>query len=183
MKGEHPVHNAQRLIGLPVIDEKTGHRTGKVLDLWFDEHWSLRGFLLKAGRWWFKRYYDVAPWESVTACGPDAVLISGAGAVRRFNAADIGRTFHTGRIRLKDLPVVTDEGRQLGRVSDVYFQEKPGTPITGFELTDGFVSDLLEGRKRLKVPADPGLVKLGEDAILVPARCEQDLEAFVTESG
>jgi len=183
MKGEPPVYNAQRLIGLPVIDEKTGRRAGKVLDLWFDEHWSLRGLLLKAGRWWFKRYCDVAPWESVTALGPDAVLLSDAGAVRRYDAAEIGRTFHTGRIRLKDLPVVTDEGRQLGRVSDVYFQENQGTPITGLELTDGFVSDLLEGRKRLKFPADPGLVKLGEDAILVPARCEQDLEAFVRESG
>ncbi|CAG5092159.1 Putative uncharacterized protein [Thermobacillus xylanilyticus] len=175
--------SAQRLIGLPVIDEKTGHRTGKVLDLWFDEHWSLRGFLLKARRWWFKRYYDAALWESVTACGSDAILISDKSAVKRLEAAEIGRTFHTGQIRLKDLPVITDEGRQLGRVSDVYFQGFQGTPITGFELTDGFVSDLIEGRKRLKIPADPELLKLGENAILVPARCEHDLEAFVTESG
>jgi uncharacterized protein YrrD len=177
------VYNAQRLIGLPVIDERTGRRAGNVLDLWFDEHWSLRGFLLKAGRWWFKRYYDAALWESVTALGSDAILISDKGAVKRFEAADIGRTFHTGRIRLKDLPVITDEGRQLGRVSDVYFQGFQGTPITGFELTDGFVSDLIEGRKRLRIDADPGLMKLGENAILVPARCEQDLEAYVTESG
>jgi len=177
------VHNAQRLIGLPVIVESTGHRAGKVLDLWFDEHWSFRGFLLKARRWWFKRYYDAALWEDVTACGSDAILIPDKDAVKRFEASDIGRTFHTGRIRLKDLPVITDEGRQLGRVSDVYFQGFQGTPITGFELTDGFVSDLIEGRKRLKTPADPGLMTLGENAILVPARCEQDLEAYVTESG
>jgi len=177
------VYSAQRLIGLPVIIESTGHRAGKVLDLWFDEHWLLRGLLLKARRWWFKRYYDAALWESVTACGNDAIFIIDKGAVKRFEAADIGRTFHSGGIRLKDLPVITDEGRQLGRVSDVYFRGFQGTPITGFELTDGFVSDLIEGRKRLKTPADPGLMKLGDNAILVPARCEQDLEANVTESG
>lgn len=177
------MHKAQRLIGLPVIDGSTGNRAGKVLDLWFDEHWSFRGFLLKTGRWWLKRYCDAVFRDDVTACGSDAVVIAGKDAVKRLDAAEIGRTLHTGKFRLKDLPVITEEGRQLGRVSDVYFQGFQGTPIVGFELTDGFVSDLIEGRKWLQTTADPGEVRLGEDAILVPARCEHDLKAFVTESG
>ena len=177
------MYKLQRMIGLPVIDESTAGGVGKVLDFWFDEHWALCGLLLKARRWWFKSYYEAVDWESVTACGPDAIVIPSKDAVRRLTAAEIGRTFHTGPFRLRDMPLLTVDGRQLGRVSDVYFQENKGTPIVGFELTDGFVSDLIEGRKWLKTPTDPDDVKFGEDAILVPARCEEDLEKIVTESG
>lgn len=177
------MYKLQRMIGLPVIDGSTGSSAGKVIDIWFDEHWTLSGLLLKARRWWFKRYFDAVDWDRVIACGPDAIVISSKDAIRRLEGTEIGRTFHAGAIRLRDLPLLTEDGRQLGRVSDVYFQEIKGTPIVGFELTDGFVSDLIEGRKWLKTPADSDEVKLGEDAILVPARCEEDLEKIVTESG
>ncbi|HUC91354.1 MAG TPA: PRC-barrel domain-containing protein [Paenibacillus sp.] len=177
------MYKLQNLIGLPVIDARTGRSAGNVLDVWFDDRWSLAGIVLKARRWWLTTFYEAVRWEHVQACGRDVVLISGKKAVCRLKSAEIGRAFHTGTIRMKDLPVVTEEGRQLGRVSDVYFQEKSGTPILGFELTDGFVSDLLEGRKWLKAPGDPVQVTLGDDAIVVPARCEEELEKIVTETG
>lgn len=173
----------QHVLGLPVIDSNTGRSAGSVLDIWLDEHWTLKGVLLKARRWWFKHYYIGVRWEHVTACGDDALLIGSKDEVVTLTAADVLRTYQTGLIRLREMPVITENGRQLGRITDVYFQEKKGTPIVGFELTDGFVSDLMEGRKWLKAPADLDECKLGEDAIVVPARCEQDLEKIVTESG
>nr|WP_243864300.1 PRC-barrel domain-containing protein [Paenibacillus castaneae] len=86
------------------------------------------------------------------------------------------RSFYTGLVKLKDLPVVTVQGLQLGRVSDVYFYPNQGTQIIGYELTDGFVSDVMEGRKWLRAPSDPDAVLLGEDAIIVPAVSEAELE-------
>jgi len=177
------VYKLQRVIGLPVIDGSTGNQAGKVLDVWFDEHWMLTGLILKAKRWWFNTHYMAVKGEHVEAWGEDAVMIPSKNVIRRLPHAEIGRSFQSGVVRMRDLPVVTVGGRQLGRVSDVYFQEIKGTPIVGFELSDGFVSDLMEGRKWLRTPADSSEWKLGDDAIVVPARCEEDLEKIVTESG
>nr|WP_253944867.1 hypothetical protein [Paenibacillus sp. NEAU-GSW1] len=61
-------------------------------------------------------------------------------------------------------------------MSDVYFYPFQGTQIIGYELTDGFISDLMEGRKWLRAPDDSDAVLLGEDAIIVPAVSETELE-------
>jgi uncharacterized protein YrrD len=151
-----------------------------VTDICFDQHWRLTGLILSARRWWFATVYRIVTWDEVLVCGSDAVLISGKAAVTAAGDDDIQRTFQNGPFRLKDLPVVTREGRQLGRVSDVYFNPDMGTPIVGYELTDGFVSDLMEGRKWLKTPVDPEEVTLGENVILVPTHSEDALEVIVT---
>ncbi|CAM4368508.1 PRC-barrel domain-containing protein [Paenibacillus tarimensis] len=174
----------QNVLRLPVIEVGTGDQIGKVMDLWFDEHWVASGLIIQSSRWWLTTYYTAVLWDNVQACGSDAVMIKDRNDVQRLRATEIGRTFQTGVIKLRDMAVVTEKGNQLGHVSDVYFRKEMGTPIVGFELSDGFVSDLMEGRKWLKIPADPDEVTLGEDVIIVPARCEKDLEAIVaSETG
>lgn len=39
---------------------------------------------------------------------------------------------------------MSNEGKKLGLLEDVYFMEEVGT-IVGYELTDGFFSDITEG--------------------------------------
>ncbi|RXZ84488.1 photosystem reaction center subunit H [Paenibacillaceae bacterium] len=173
----------QQLIGLPVIDANSGKHIGKLKDIWFDEHWLLTGLILDEGGW-PRTGFNAVLWEDVIACGEDAVLISDKQAVRHFKKEQLSRCFQTGTTRLKDIPVVTAGGTQLGRISDVYFDSFKGTPIVGYELTDGFISDLMEGRKWLRISDYPDEVILGEDAIIVPVSAEQDLEHTATsESG
>ncbi|GGG83869.1 PRC-barrel domain-containing protein [Paenibacillus radicis (ex Gao et al. 2016)] len=165
----------QQLIGLPVIVIHSGKHAGVVRDAWFDEHWKLLGLVLSNAKWFGSAVLAVK-WSDVLTCGEDAVLISGEEAVKPVKSAEILRSFETGVVKLKDLPVVTVQGLQLGRVSDVYFYPFQGTQIVGYELTDGFISDLMEGRKWLRAPEDPEAVLLGEDAIIVPAVSEAELE-------
>ncbi|MBD2844559.1 PRC-barrel domain-containing protein [Paenibacillus sp. IB182496] len=165
----------QSLIGLPMIDQASGRRAGTIQDIWFDEHWQLAGMITRASRWG-RRGMTVLRWRHVAACGEDAVLLHEQALEERLPEGEIVRCFHTGLVRLRNLPVMTLGGLQLGRVSDVYFHQDEGTPIVGYELTDGFISDLREGRRWLRIAAYPDQVTLGEDAILVPARAEQDLE-------
>lgn len=165
----------QRLIGLPVIVIHSGKLVGTVKDAWFDEHWRLKGLILEFAKW-FASSARAVSWNDVLTCGEDAVIISKEDAVVAMKPKEVRRAFHTGIVKLKDLPVVTVHGVQLGRVSDVYFYPFQGTQIVGYELTDGFVSDLMEGRKWLKAPSDPDEVLLGEDAIIVPAVSEAELE-------
>ncbi|MEK3882736.1 PRC-barrel domain-containing protein [Paenibacillus sp. PL2-23] len=165
----------QQLIGLPIIVIHSGKRVGTVKDAWFDEHWKLQGLIVEFAKWFAART-RVVSWNEVLSCGEDAVLISGEDAVVAMNRRKVRRAFYTGIVRLKEMPVVTVTGEQLGLLSDVYFYPLQGTQIVGYELTDGFVSDLMEGRKWLKAPSDPDLVLLGEDAIIVPAVSEAELE-------
>ena len=69
--------------------------------------------------------------------------------------------------------MLTEEGLMLGRVSDVYFDQELGNTIIGIEITDGFVSDLIEGRKWLPCTSD---MSIGESAVMVPSLSEQRLE-------
>jgi uncharacterized protein YrrD len=48
-------------------------------------------------------------------------------------------------------------------LEDVYFQEEVGT-IIGYELSDGFFSDLVEGRRMIK---KPNKLFIGKDALVV----------------
>ncbi|MNP56362.1 hypothetical protein D3C76_1510830 [compost metagenome] len=52
----------------------------------------------------------------------------------------------------------------MGRLEDVYFSEKMEDSIVGLELSDGLLTDLQEGRRRIPVPAG---AKRGEDVITV----------------
>jgi uncharacterized protein YrrD len=165
----------QHIIGLPVIEADAGKHVGHVKDAWFDEHWQLEGIILDAGRRFLSSMKTVF-WQDVLVCGEDAVLIMNEDSVRKSKVPDVQRCFHTGKVRLKDLPVVTIDGEQLGRISDVYFDVLLGRQILGYELTDGFIADLMEGRKWLPAPPEPDAIMLGEDAIIVPAGSETRLE-------
>ncbi len=62
-------------------------------------------------------------------------------------------------------------------VEDVYFQEELGT-IIGYELTDGFLSDVTQGRKMLP-KVEP--LTVGTDAIVVPSEMEVNLQDSLDE--
>ncbi|MBB6673896.1 PRC-barrel domain-containing protein [Cohnella nanjingensis] len=164
----------QQMIGLPVLLE-SGKQVGRVLDVGFDEFWQRTCIVLDT-KVWFRKSVRIVKWESVTTEGEDALVIAGPEAIATVHRKDLQRTFHTGLIQLKELPVFTIDGQELGRVSDVYFRKTEGTQIAGYELTDGFLADVFEGRRRLYLPNGPEGVTLGEDAILVPASYDRILE-------
>lgn len=173
----------QKLLGLPVLTMK-GAKAGTVKDFWFDEFWSVSGIVL-GKRSWGRKSYKAIRWQDIAVCGEDALIIRDKKAVVTIDKSRFLRGFLGGAVRLKDLPVYTVDGQELGRVSDVYFQETEGTPVIGYELTDGFLTDVLEGRRRLLMPDGPGKVTMGKDAILVPASYERVLAKdhfCVTES-
>jgi uncharacterized protein YrrD len=59
--------------------------------------------------------------------------------------------------------VMSSEGEKLGLVEDVYFMEELGT-IVGYECTDGFFSDIKEGKRVVKTIHPPAI---GKDTIIV----------------
>lgn len=165
----------QRILGLPVLLQN-GKSAGKVKDIWCDDRWRLAGIILDSNAWLrFRKASKVVNWEDIVHCGEDTLLIRNSTVITTRINKDLLRTFYTGAVRIKDMPVYTDKGQHLGEVADVYFKQSVGTQIIGFELTDGFLADVFEGRRQLFLPESPENVTFGEDAIVVPASYEKVL--------
>lgn len=153
---------ARDVIGLPVINTENGKKLGEVRDLLLGE-WHVKGLLLDP-KYWFGQARAIAC-EGIQSIGHDAVMVADPEAVYTFgDFREQGRLFLSGKKKLQGLPVVTPNGQQLGYIEDVYFDDKVGKQITGLELTDGFISDITEGRHIVLVNND---AQMGEDAVIV----------------
>lgn len=165
------MRSAHELIGLPVLTVESGKQVGEVKDLLIDPTWNISGIVLEAKSWFSSLRY--VSWEGIVAAGEDAITIPNESVICEFGQKNECHAFLDGSDKIKGLPVVTVGGHELGMVEDVYLDQNWGKQIVGFELSEGFISDLKEGRKWL--PMSDSTTK-GEDAIIVPGHCAQEVE-------
>lgn len=164
---------AQHMIGLPVLDVETGKVIASCRDVLLRSDWSAVGILLDAKRWFSAPRW--VPWDSLLHIGEDAITIPNQDVVEKWDE-ETEKEILTSE-KLKGLPVLTINGHQLGSIEDVYFSNISDKHIIGFELSDGFLTDIQEGRSWLPLANHP---KLGEDAVIVPSASEQHVEKIVT---
>jgi uncharacterized protein YrrD len=169
--GSYSLRKARDVIGLPVISVETGKQVGHAKDLLITESWNIQGIALEIKHWFSSMRYIA--WEDVIACGTDAVTIPNENVVQSLEDANPHMALNTGKHKLKGLPVITVNGQQLGLVEDVYLEPNVGKQIVGYELSEGFISDLKDGRRWLPMPQT---ATKGEDAIVVPVHCIEELE-------
>lgn len=162
---------ARDVIGLPVISVQSGKQIGTAKDILLGEDWKIKAVLLETKHWFTSP--SCILWQDLVAIGDDAITIEQEEAVTRLDALQGCTSLVNGDRKLKGLPVLTANGQQLGIVDDVYFDQNLGIKVIGYELTEGFISDLKEGRKWLPLPES---VTVGEDAIIVPVHCQDALE-------
>ena len=165
------MRKAHDLIGLPVLTVDSGKQIGQVKDLLVGPDWNIRGIMLEVKNWFSSLRY--IPWEGIVAAGEDAITIPNESVIREFEHLEECHAFLEGSRKIKGLPVITVGGHKLGVVEDVYLNQNWGKQIVGYELSEGFISDLKEGRRWLPMPET---ATMGEDAIIVPGHCAQEVE-------
>ncbi|WP_379135031.1 PRC-barrel domain-containing protein [Paenibacillus sp. sgz500958] len=165
----------QDMIGLAVFGVEEGQEIGKIVDCSIDSNLTIMGIELES-KTFFSSHVKFVAWEDIVAYGEDAVMIASKESIQKADADHIPHTFLLGKHKLKDLQVVTATGTIIGRISDVYFDQKMGNTIVALEISDGLVTDLIEGRKWL--PCSEGM-SIGEDAVLVPAMSEERLQKAI----
>ncbi|MDF2925041.1 MAG: hypothetical protein K0R57_3955 [Paenibacillaceae bacterium] len=158
------MRSARDLIGLPVLDIVTGKRVGTVKDFLISQAWHMHGIVLDYKSWFGAARY--VGWGCICSAGSDALIINSKVSIKKFK--EIPGTYYlcSGKSKLTGLPLISAEGIQMGHLEDVYFSPKMEDSIVGLELSDGLLTDLQEGRRRIPVPAG---ARRGEDAITVPA--------------
>lgn len=155
----HTLRTFSLLQGLPIYELASGEKLGEVCDLMITDTGAVNGLLIKSGA--FLKKTQLIQTKHVASFGQDGVMIKNRELLEPVDET-IDYTFHHHR-RLHGKEMLTAEGQRLGFLEDVYFMEEVGT-IVGYELTDGFFSDVMEGKRVVK-PVDPP--SIGKDTIIV----------------
>lgn len=161
-------------IGLPVVTFDTGERIEKVTDVVFDHVGNhVVGFLVDEDSWFSSA--RIVPFDSVQTVGPDALLVPSKTAVVDVSQVpDIARVLQRDNV-LKGTKIMTTDGRDLGSMRDLYYDEGTGR-VEGFEVSGGLFADAYEGRSF--VPA-PQTINIGEDVAFVPPETADLMEEQV----
>lgn len=168
---------ASDVIGLPVLDLQAGQERGVVRDVLFDEDLAFQGLLVEV-KAMFRRGRFI-PADLIHSIGDDYVTISDEETLLPLDGAEHFNGVKAGPVRMIGKPIITANGHRLGQVEDVYFQTEFGT-IIGYEVSDGLLSDLMEGRKAIK-HMDRTMV--GEDAVILPVPVVTDEEEIHLNNG
>ncbi|ADV67408.1 PRC-barrel domain-containing protein [Deinococcus maricopensis] len=151
------------IIGRPIVALDSGARIDTVRDLVFDHDANqLLALLVDEGGWF--RAARVIPFASVRSIGEDAVVIPSTNDVVPATALERVADLLADKRSLSGLTFMTTDGRDLGKLADLYFDEATGR-VVGYDMTGGIFSDLASGRTF--VPA-PEQVKIGQDVAIVP---------------
>jgi uncharacterized protein YrrD len=145
--------------GLPVYELKSGSKLGEVSDVSISRDGKIKGLLLKKSAL-FKRnkFVDL---HNIASFGWDGIMVQADLVLEPIHSPPDFTLEHQNSLSGK--MVMSTEGERLGLVEDVYFLEEMGT-IVGYECTDGFFSDIKEGKRVVKTVEPPAI---GKDTIIV----------------
>jgi uncharacterized protein YrrD len=165
------LQRATPLIGRDVITLDSGQKVETVSDVLYDaESKKVLGLVIdKAG--WFKDA-KVLLFSDIESIGKDAIMISSSKLVKKaadvpINVATIARNDK----RLTQTKIMTEDGKELGTVSDIYFDDQTGQ-VSELEVSQG-LKDAGSGKKRIPVTA---IVNTGQDVTIVRPMVEETLE-------
>ena len=151
------------IIGKPIITYDTGKQIEKVTDVIFDHNSNYILAFLVSDSGWFNTA-KVIPIEDVHAIGTDAVIVKWKFAVvAAKKIREVKKILERNNV-LKDTRVMTTDGRFLGTMIDLYFDERNGQ-VEGYEVEGGMFAHPETGRSF--VPA-PQTIRIGVDVAFVP---------------
>jgi uncharacterized protein YrrD len=160
---------ASDVIGRQITARGGGQVIGKVRDLVIDQAGRVViGIVLSDAMFSGSR---VAPWKAVQAFGPDSVVIDVAGSVVKAVAAPEIKAVLDKKTRIKGLRLVTTQGKELGKIVDIDFDETTGD-VRGYELSGGLFSDAFSGTP---VVPTPDSLELGKDVAFVAPEVESTI--------
>jgi len=146
------------LKGQPVFETNSGQKIGEVSDLCISSTGKVDGLLVKKGVFFKQSFFlDI---QKVASFGADGVMIEDSDSLVKLKDPQYTLTHQQ---PLDGMMMLSKSGESLGLLKDVYFQEELGT-IIGYEITDGFFSDLTEGKQVIQ-SGKP--LAIGKDAIIV----------------
>jgi uncharacterized protein YrrD len=161
------MRKARDLVGLPVVELERGEHVGEVRDVLFTTEGAFHSLVTAKGT--VLTASKILPKSKIRAIGQDAITIERAGDIEEFrDETGLIRSLIKGDVHFVGKEVMTQDGTYLGTVEDVYLDGDLNT-IVGYEVSEGFLVDLKEGRKVLHTHPE---IMVGQDTLLVPVDTE-----------
>lgn len=168
------MYKGKDIIGTSIVSYDRGEKCSVIKDLIFDQNSNqLLGFLVREAGW-FKSAQALLL-KDVQSIGPDAVITGSESAIVKVSTIPMLRRILGHNNILKGTRILTLDGRDLGIMVDLYFDEHSGN-VEGYEVSGGLFADAYSGRSF--VPA-PDTLKIGRDVAFVPAQTAQLMEEQV----
>ena len=150
------MRRTREIVGLPVLNLKTGDRTGWVEDVIFDAEKDLvAGIILEGGN--IFRAIKGIPRNAIAAVGKDAVT------VQDVPLQEVQGTRWSKKVGNR---VYTKGGDDQGTIEDVFLDDAAEI-IVGYEVSDGLFADLMHGRGSIM---RQHVVTGGKDVLIVDDR-------------
>lgn len=154
----------KELLGRPIVAVSNGEQVENVHDVVFDHQANrVLALLVEEGGWLHAA--KAVPFGRIQSFGEKAVMIATPADVVSTKQDPELKAALAGKSNLIGLTLLTEDGHTLGKISDVYFDERTGQ-VEGYEATGGFFADMTSGRTF--IPA-PGSIQIGKDSAIVPA--------------
>lgn len=154
---------ASKVIGLPVFTITDGRKIDHVEDVIYDPMRNrIEALLIEKGGWFGEP--RVILYEDLEGIGYDAALISSPALMKKIS--EVGKNIQAivkNDTFLTNTKIITEDGIEMGRVSDIYFNSSTGR-VEEFEVSHGALLNWRESKKRIKIES---LVTIGHDATIV----------------
>lgn len=169
---------ARELTGRPVVT-LDGELVAEIKDIVFERTGGrIAGFTLRNPGLFSRSRKDSLPWHGVHGVGRDAVMVPDESVLLRTEELAPRKEARKGDV-LNDR-VLTDNGRDLGRVVDVVLQSGAGLEIVGYEVE---ASEALGTAGRRVLIPRPDTVAVSGENLIVPATATEFVSEDLTGFG
>ena len=164
------LHKYSEVLNLPVLCADSGKKAGVVKDIIFSpDNKEVKALLLEHKGISLNK--KVVFLHELLSLGSDAAIVNSSSCVSSMNRVAYSEAFRD-EGSLLGLKVYSKAGGELGVVKDVMFDYQTGR-IEGFEISDGLLEDVIQGRKLLPLF---GKVELGEEFAVVSSEAVEEME-------
>lgn len=163
--------SVKNLIGIKILEIKTGKEIGKVKEVLFSEKKVRILGLLVNQKGIFKEARAIQ-YKNVDNIGEDVIIIKDKKIIEKLNTLPSLYNSYKEKNDIIGLEVFSDNGESLGYIDDIVFEEKNGK-VMGFILTDGFIQDILEGKNTLPFNTE---ISIMEDTIIINKKIKDNYE-------
>jgi uncharacterized protein YrrD len=151
------------LIGKPIINYDYGSQLATVKDLIFSQEQDALVALLVEEPGWFSSG-AVVPISQILAIGADGIIVRSADAIMPVNQTPEVKALVQRKNILRGTQIMTVNGRNLGKMVDLYFNAQTGD-VEGYEVSGGLFADAYTGRSFVPISET---IRIGQDFAFVP---------------
>ncbi|WP_418792285.1 PRC-barrel domain-containing protein [Phosphitispora sp. TUW77] len=148
------------IISQPVIALNSGKQVGEVKDLIYDiDENRVIGYLVENGGW--LRNSKGFLHKEIFRHENESLIIIDESVIKPIKYIPALKEIINDKRDIRGLRVESDNGQSIGIIQDLIIDENTGE-ITGYEISDGVIEDLLKGR--FSIP-NTGVI-IGQDRII-----------------